>query len=364
MFKVSTSTTMTSRRPKVIVKVPKIRFKYTLADYQNDYQVKVSGKYPTPSASNLTHTTLHVLAEDLIDTIHGLPVEFKRAALSPSKSRSKIKARDDFNLPTLVNDDDKEMLHFIIECIRYWLPPSGDCIGVPLPPTEDVATKVYDVIYETSYDSDSDEVVPPKRRCIFNTMVKGWVDIRLNDLRLKLQASNPFGNEQGKEICVALGNLVIMGMNNAESLLGTSKGRMTITEPVTWKDEETGMFISNGDAAILVDDELRFAFEVKSDTPGLGESQLAMHLLLSCTKQLTPVMGIIVSGEKHRLLKVSKSDSSFTIEQLQKLSLSDRASIIHFITFLFHYLRCNVQPTSSTLSCAGPSAAEPTSTNN
>lgn len=91
--------------------------------------MKVNGKYPTPSASNLAQTALHVLAEDLIDTIHGLPLEFKRATL---KSRSKIKARDDFDLSTLV-DDDKEMLHFIIECIRCWLPPSGDCFGVPLP---------------------------------------------------------------------------------------------------------------------------------------------------------------------------------------------------------------------------------------
>lgn len=93
-------------------------------------------------------------------------------------------------------------------------------------------------------------------------MAKGWMDIRLNDLRLKMQASNPFGNGQGKEICVALGNLVIIGMKNAErlvhlhsyttnltlldflhSLMGTSKGRMTITERVMWDDEETGIFI-------------------------------------------------------------------------------------------------------------------------
>ncbi len=102
-------------------------------------------------------------------------------------------------------------------------------------------------------------MVPPKRRCTFNPLFTGCMHARL---RLKMQVSNPFGNGQGKEICVALGNLVIIGMKNAErlvhlhscttnltllaslhSLLGTSKGRMTVTEPVMWADEEMGMFI-------------------------------------------------------------------------------------------------------------------------
>ena len=99
--------------------------------------MKNNGVYSTPSASNLTQTMLHDLAEDLISTVQGLPLECKRAPLSPSKSHSKGKkaARDDLaNLPTL-DDDDKDLLHFTIECIRCWLPPSGDCFGVSLPPT-------------------------------------------------------------------------------------------------------------------------------------------------------------------------------------------------------------------------------------
>ena len=56
-------------------------------DYQKKYQTKKGGRYPSPTASNLEMVLLSTLTEELLDTINGCPIVFKRAIPSPSKSR-------------------------------------------------------------------------------------------------------------------------------------------------------------------------------------------------------------------------------------------------------------------------------------
>lgn len=77
-----------------------------------------------------------------------------------------------------------------------------------------------------------------------------------------MQPENTFGNGEGKELVVAIGNLVTITDKRAEwyvttvgygvsmlhltfvhSLLSTVKGRTTVTADVEWDDGTTGEFI-------------------------------------------------------------------------------------------------------------------------
>lgn len=313
---------------------PMIKFNYTLADYQEKFQTRENGVYPTPCASNLSGVLLSDLVEDIISSLSGKKVEFERAELSPTKARGSGSVIDH-----KLDDTQTEQLEFITKCLRRWLPHKGQCFGVSLPCTDDIVSYVNQSLYGTSYDSDEDETVPAKKKCNLGVHFTGALHELLQHLRGKMQAENTFSiYGQGKELVVAIGNLVTICDRRAECCLSTVKGRTTVTANVQWDDGTTGEFISIGDSEILIDDLTEFAFEIKKDNC-VSEAPLAAHLMLRAALQHTPVMGIIVSGSKHRLLKVDESHNTFTVKELDTFDLSDRSSMIEFVHMLFHILR-------------------------
>lgn len=116
----------------------KLKLTYTDEDYQRIYKQNTRSK--TPCASDFKQILLDTLAEDIIDTVDGKPIEYIRKKPSPTKSRKGKSCSHNKSLTIdgtvyKLNTLETNKLDFICTVIKHWLQPGEYILETEQPST-------------------------------------------------------------------------------------------------------------------------------------------------------------------------------------------------------------------------------------